>query len=61
MNKGPEEDPKPKALTKIEEENVNHFIHEYALFKDASTAKSTKQIFSKLFQVSYFRNPTYNL
>jgi hypothetical protein len=51
MNKELDEEPRPKALAKIEEDNENQFVQEYALFKDVSSAKTAKHIFSKLFQV----------
>jgi hypothetical protein len=51
LNRPQEEDPKPKALIKVEEEAENQYMQEYALFKDTSTAKTAQQIFSKLFQV----------
>jgi hypothetical protein len=52
MNKESDENPKPRSLLKIEDETENQYMQEYGLFKEFTSAKSAKQIFSKLFQVN---------
>ena len=48
------EDPKPRAVIKIQEETEKQYTQEYALIKQLTDAKTAKQIFSKFFQVFVF-------
>lgn len=51
MSKLHTEDPKPKAVIKIQEEAEKQYAQEYALLKQLTDVKTAKQIFSKFFQV----------
>nr|CAD2190038.1 unnamed protein product [Meloidogyne enterolobii] len=46
------EDPKPKAVIKIQEEAEKQYAQEYALLKQLTDVKTAKQIFSKFFQIN---------
>ncbi|KAL7080726.1 hypothetical protein ACQ4LE_000966 [Meloidogyne hapla] len=52
LNKLHTEEPKPKAVIRIQEEAEKQYKQEYALLKHLADAKTAKQIFSKFFQVS---------